>query len=429
MRYLILITLILQLKSFAQFNIEEGQSLDRILAVVGKEKILKSEIDAQMARMQQMNPSTDFFDDRVRSQILKSLIDEKLIVLKAKEDSIEVSDAEVEARWSQLVEQWKVQYGNLQRVEALYQKSLSEIKFDSEEQIRDQILAMKLQQTKFGTVTITPSEVKRFYEDYKDSLEVVGDKYKIAHIVRNIEANRDVKKKSYQKAMDIRDSLLEGITFEELAKRNSQDPNTAADGGNLGWFDKGRLFPEFENAAFALQKGETSLPIETPFGFHLIQTLEKKETSINTRHILIKIDEGIDKTEETKKGLIALKDSIKNGVEFADLALRFSQDESTKGFGGVMGELTYEALPPSYRTAVENLEIGEVSDPIPYNVEEGKPALALIKVIEFIPSHKMNIEKDYETIENYAKSFKQRKQMSEWVQTLRDQLYWEMKEY
>ncbi|MDC1068222.1 peptidylprolyl isomerase [Candidatus Kapabacteria bacterium] len=423
-----LLILFLLITSHLLAQLKEGESLDRILAVVGTEKIMKSEIDAQMIRMLEMNQGIDFYDSKVRDQILNSLIDEKLIVVRAQEDSVTVLDAEVEARWNQLVEQWKANYGSVQRIEAVFKKSLTEVKFEYEDQIRNQLMAMKLQQTKFGVISITKSEVTTFYEDYKDSLDVIGDRYKIAHIVRKIKANTDQKNMAYKKAMAIRDSLLEGKAFEELALNNSEDPNTAADGGGLGWFDKGRLFPEFENAAFALQLGETSLPVETPFGYHLIQTITKKENSINTRHILIKIGESSDNTIKTKEFLIALKDSIINGADFGKMALRYSEDESTKGFEGIIGELTIEEMPPSYRTEVANLQENTISDPLSYQLGDGKKSLSIIKVLEFLPSHKINLERDYTIIENYAKNYKQRRLMNDWVKELRTELYWELKD-
>lgn len=417
------------LSNFLFAQIQEGEAIDRILAIVGDQKIMQSEVYGQMARVQQQQygpTGINFEDDELKENILNSLINEKLMVAKAKEDSIEVLEAEVDARWNQLLEQWKMQYGNLQRVETLFNSSISELRFEYADDIKNQLLAGKLQQTKFGQVNVSPNEVKKFYRDYKDSLDVVADKYKVAHIIRYIKADSEARNKAYEKAMTVRDSLLEGESFENLAKRNSQDPNTATDGGNLGWFDKGRLFPEFEKAAFALQQGETSLPVKTPFGYHIIQTINKKENSINTRHILIKIEDGQDQSEIARNYLQGLRDSIDAGAKFDELALRHSEDESTRGFGGVIGEITIEEMPKSYRNQIESMEIGDISDPIPYNVEEGKPALSIIKFVDFIASHKMNIEKDYEQIESFAKNYKQRTMMQDWMSELRDELYWEI---
>lgn len=423
MKYLI--SLILILNIYPQM-LKEGDSFDKIVAIVGKYKIMKSEIDGQLARYAQADTSIDFNDKKIRDGILDALIQEKLIVMKAIRDSVEATPDEMDQQWDMLVQQWKSQYGSINRVEKLFNKPINEIKYEYADQIEQRILAMKLQQMKFGIASISPNELEEFYQNYKDSLPVQDDKYEVAHIQLHVKADKDSKKTAYKKAMKIRDSLLLGVDFARLAEANSQDINTASDGGDLGWINKGRLFPEFEKAAFGLQTGETSLPIETPFGFHLIQTIEKQDEAIHTRHILIKVTEKEDKQQIVISKLLEIKEMItKADSSFEKMALKYSDDDNSKGFGGVIGKLSLAEMPLALRTVIEDLEEGAITDPIPYTDDETKPAHSIVKLVSFVPSHKVNLEKDKTLIENYAKNFKQQELMQEWIEKLKKEIYWE----
>jgi peptidyl-prolyl cis-trans isomerase SurA len=407
-------------------ELEEGQSLDKIVAAVGGQVILASEVDAQMYRTIQNNQSVSFADEEIRLDILNQLIDDKLVVVKAIEDSMEVGSEEIDARWQQLLEQWVGQYGSEERIEKIFKKPISRIKFDYSDQIRNQILSQRLSYTKFGQISVTPKEVERFYQEYKDSLQIIPDQYDLAHIMLEVSADESSKKESFEKAKSIRDSLLNGTDFAELAKRNSQDPGSAPSGGELGWFERGKLFPEFEKEAFALSKGETSLPVETPFGYHIIQTMDKKKNSILTRHILIKFGETEDKQQETINKLLEIKARVEAGEDFESLAKELSQDKDSKAFGGALGKMMTGRMPNSTFMAVKDLKDGQITDPFPHEGTSSKPAYHIILRKKFYPSHKMSLEEDSAQIENFAKMNKQSKLMKKWVAELRKELYWEI---
>ncbi len=407
-------------------ELEEGKSLDKIVAVVGNQIILASELDAQVYRSMGADRSVSFADKDIRAKILDQLIDDKLMVVKAIEDSMEVSTEEIDARWGQLLEQWVSQYGSEERIEKIFSKPISRIKYDYSLQIRNQILSQKLSFQKFGQISITPKEVGRFFNEFKDSMQVIPDQYELSHIMIKVLADESSKKKAFDKAQMIRDSLLDGTDFSELATRNSQDPGSAPSGGELGWFERGKLFPEFEKEAFALSKGETSLPVETPFGYHIIQTIDKEKSSILTRHILIKFGETEDKQQETIDRLSEIKTRIENGESFDLLAKEFSQDENTRGFGGSLGKMMLGRISPSMLAAIKDIEEGKISEPIPYKTSDNKPAYHIILKKKFYPSHRMNLEEDYSQIEYFAKMNKQTEIMKKWVAQLRKELYWEI---
>lgn len=417
--FLILITT----STFAQ--IKEGETLNGIAAVVGKQVITKAEVDAEVMSYKQMEETNKFTDAELYDKVIDNLINQNLMVTKALEDSIAISDDELNTAWENALNNLTRRYGSEKRIEDVYGKSISRLKFEYSDQIRKNLLVQKLQQQEFMDVKATPSEVESFYNEYKDSLETIPQRIEIYHIVKNVSSNAEKKEQTFQLARIVRDSILKGeITFEEAAKRYSADAATKNDGGNLGWFNKGKLVPEFENAAFKLQEGELSLPVETPFGYHIIQTLEKKDNSINTRHIVFSIKTTDEDNQKAKDFLLDLKKQFENGTPFENLARNFSDDKETKGFGGLIGKLTISNIPPSIQKNIDSLKVGEVSEPLPYNADPTKTAFHIIYKKKIIEPHKPTIEDDYELLQNYASNKKRQDLMKNYFVKLKEEIYW-----
>ncbi len=419
--------LLLKLYSISNSQISEGQSLDKIVAVVGKEIILKSEIDGEMARMMQQTPSINFNDIKLREQILERIISEKLIVTKALEDSIDVTDEEVNQRWGEFLSTAVRQYGSEKRLEEVFGKPINRVKFEYLDLIKKKLLSEKLIQSKFSALTVSQKDVEEFYYNFKDSLEVVPEKVAIYNIVKYVKANKAAKEDVFDFAKKLRDSIIADGNFGYFAKKYSADPGSAQDSGKLGWFDKGKLMPEFEKAAFALQKGETSMPIETPFGYHIIQTLDKKKESINSRHILLKIGQTDGDKDSVKSALLEIKRKVSIGFSFEELAKFISDDQNTKGFGGFIGKLSVQEMPSALREIVNSLKVGEVSEPLPYSLDPSKQGFQVIYKKEIIASHKATIESDPKTIEQYALVIKKQKALQGWISDLKNNIYWEKK--
>lgn len=408
-------------------QLRKGSSFDKVVALVGKDLILQSDIDQNMAILLQSNPKLNFEDKELRTKVLDNLINEKLMVLKAYEDSIEVSDEEINQRWNEFLSGMLRQYGSEKRVEDVIGKPINRAKYEYTDLIKQRLLVDKISQAKFSNVAVSRKEVEEFYETYKDSVKNVPPKLSLFHIVKNVKVSNDLKTQTYEKALKIRDSILNGSDFGDFAKRYSSDPGSASEGGNLGWFDKGKLFPEFEKAAMSLQKGEISMPIETPFGYHIIQTLDKKTDALNTKHILLKVGLSDENTNETIKILEDISEAYKKGESFEELAKKHSDDKDTKGFGGYLGKLQLDEMPPSIKDVISELQLGEVSKPIPYGGDPLKPSYHIILKKEFIPEHKMNITDDYKSIEQLTILSKRQKLMADWFVQLRKELYWELR--
>ena len=406
-------------------QIREGEKLNGIAAVVGKQLITDAEVRAEVMTFQQMEPNNGFSDSELYDKVLDNLINQNLMVTKALEDSISISDDDLNNAWETARNNLVRRYGSEKRIEDVYGKSLNRLRFEYSDQIRKNLLIQKLQQKEFMDVKAGPSEVEQFYENYKDSIETIPQRIEIYHIVKNVSSNKGKKEQTLQLARMVRDSILKGdLNFDIAAKRYSADLATKNDGGNLGWFNKGKLVPEFENAAFQLQEDELSLPVETPFGFHIIQTLEKKENSINTRHIVFSIKTTQEDNDKVKELLIEIKKKVDNGESFEKLAKLYSDDKETKGFGGLIGKLTIENIPASIRSTIENMKEGEVSSPIPYNADPTKTAFHIIYKKRIIASHKPSLEEDYELLQNYASNKKRQDAMKNYFEKLREEIYW-----
>lgn len=236
----------------------------------------------------------------------------------------------------------------------------------------------------------------------------------------------ETKQNLFDLALKIRDSILTGGDFADFAKRYSGDPGTANEGGELGWFNKGKLFPEFENAAFKLTTGELSQPIETPFGFHLIQTIEKKPDAIKTRHILFKFG---DSEEGSQKAIEFLKDmrkKISEGAAFDSLAKLYSDDKDTRSFGGFLGNISTEELPDNIKDIVLKMKEGETSEPIVYKNEPNNKSYHILYKKKTLESRYATLENDPKEIEMMATENKKRILYENWLKDLRKELYWEI---
>ncbi|MDX9789573.1 MAG: peptidylprolyl isomerase [Candidatus Kapabacteria bacterium] len=426
------LTLLLLLCFSASYALQteprEGASLDRVLAVVGDEIIMQSDVDGQLYFMTQYDPTIDVNDENAKKKILESMIDNLLLVNKAKLDSVTISEEEVNQRMEMHLQSEIQRFGSEKRVEQVYGMSLPRIKNDIKEKVRQNLLVMTLTQTKFADIKVTQKEVEEFFNSKKDSMPQLPPSIELYHIVKKVKPSVDQKKAAYDLAKLVRDSILSGGSFSDFAKRYSSDPGTAASGGDLGWFDKGKLFPEFEKAAFNLSTGEISMPVETPFGFHIIQTLDKKPDAINTKHILFKVEQADKDVLETINTLKQIKDRINKGESFEAMAKEYSDDKETKGFGGFIGKLPLSDLPENVKSLVDSIGEGGLSEPLPYKNDPVEPSYHLVFIKKIVPEHKANIQDDYKEIESMAVQYKQRKLYADWLVQLRKELYWEIKD-
>lgn len=418
------IALLLILLSSAGFT---QQVLDKIVAVVDNEIILQSELDFQasvFASQRQLDVNTP----GLKKQLLNSMIEEKLIYAQAELDSITVTEDEINQRIDYQINAFVQQYGSVANIEKIYGMSIDRIKRELRDDVRKSLMTQRLQEKNFGKVDATKREVEEFFATYKDSIGTIPEKVKLYHIFQNPKASEKLKKKFRDKALALLDSLKAGKDFSELARKYSDDPGSAAQGGDLGFVKKGVFYPEFEEAAFKLVEGQISGVVESPVGFHIIQLIEKRGESIKTRHILIKIKADENSDLQTIEFLTEVRDSIIKGAgTFQYFAKKYSEDKETAPFGGELGTYYINQLDKSLLDAVGKLKQGEISYPKRLEYGPGTYGYHIVWLESRIPQHIADLTEDYTEIKKLADENKKQKEYLKWIETLKSKIYWEVR--
>jgi len=404
------------------------QSVDKVIAVVDNEIILKSELEYQinlLAVQRKIDPKTP----ALREQVLKMLIDEKLVYAQAGLDSISVSEDEIGKQIEYQISQLTQQYGSKERIEQMYGMSLEKIKRELRDDVRKNIMIQKMQEKKFGQVESTRREVDDFFAQFKDSLGVIPEKVKISHIFKNPQTSVALKAKYKATAQTILDSIKAGVDFAELAKKYSEDPGSAVQGGDLGFVKRGVFYPEFESAAYALKEKQLSEVTESPVGFHIIQLLERRGESIHTRHILIKVKADDESDLNTIEMLTEIRDSIvrKFGT-FSELAKKYSDDKETVNLGGQLGSFYLNQLDKNLLDVAGKLKENEISYPKRVNYAGDSYGYHIVWLEKKIPQHKPNIDVDYTELKKLSDEYKKQKLYAAWLEELKTKIFWEVKE-
>ena len=396
-----------------------AQVLDRIVAVVNDDIILESELNAQV-QFYVLNNKVDPKTPGLREQVLQNMVNEKLIVAKAIEDSVVVSDDEVQQQLDEVIKQRVQQVGSEARLEELYGMPLSRIKRDYRDEMRKNMLASKIQQQKFGGAEISRREVEQFYNTYKDSLGIVPEEVEMARIYVTPKFDEKAKAAARAKLRLLQDSLALGVDFGDLARRYSEDPGSAKQGGDLGLVRRGQFVKEFETAVFSLKPDEISGIVETQFGFHLVQLIERRGDAVMARHILIRVP----RSSASDSIAIALLDTLRRralaGESFAELAKKYSEDKNTASVGGNLGVVDLESqVGKDFYPTIVDLKEGEISEPA--RIGDG---FHIIFMKRRTPAHPVSLEQDYHRLEALALNFKRQKDFAAWIEELRKTIYW-----
>ena len=428
--WIIIALMFLALPMMAQNR--QPQVVDKVVAVVGKNIILQSDIENQYMqyRMQGMTEGTG---REVRARILEDLLLQKLMLNQAEMDSITVTDEQVEAQMDQRIRYFVSRIGSQEKMEEQFGKSMSEIKDEVRKAVKDQMLQEQVQAKIMENVVVTPKEVKEFFNDIpKDSLPTIQPNYEIVQIVKRPPVSIDEKLQVKDRLYQIRKRILDGeSSFSTMAVLYSEDPGSARQGGELGLTGKGVWAPEFEAVAFNLRDGEISDVVETEFGFHIIQLIERIGETVNCRHILLTAKVPVEALEKAQNLLDSVAQLIRNGdMTFEEACKKYSDDDSKNnggyltnaGTGGNwlslqdMQELA-EAYPEYKNLAfvVSRLEVGEVSDPLPMTTNENNDAFRLVMIKRKTDAHQANMKDDYNLIQSWALGQKRQAAIGKWV--------------
>ncbi len=401
-----------------------GEVLDRVVAVVDKEIILFSELEAQL-QLHSIQTRTNLSDEAVRDSLRKELLDrmieDKVLLVQAERDtSINVTNKEVDEALTAQIERIKSQFPSEDafleqlRAEGLTLKGLQD---QYRDEVKNQILKDMLIQRRLAGVRVSSGEVKRFYEANKDSLPEKPAGVRLAHILFGTQPGQATRDSLLQYADLIRQKAIEGEDFALLARTYSDDPS-GTEGGDLGWFSRGEMVPGFEEVAFGLQPGQISDVVETRFGFHIIKGTGRKGDKVRASHILIRVAP----SEADLALKLVLADSIYQliieGADFTELAKTYSDDANSRDSGGELGWYAANDLLPGFIEALTDLEIGQVARPI-----ASEFGYHLIKLEEKRPSSPIDLGEDYDTLEEMAKRDKTRRQIEEWLNRISAELY------
>jgi len=290
--------------------------------------------------------------------------------------------------------------------------------------VKDQFYTQKKQSKIISDVKITPNEVKDFYRTLNsEEIPIVPTKLQMSQIVIEPELSEDKKNSIKEKLNGFRKRIYNGEDFKVLATLYSDDVVSANNGGELGFMQRGDLVPEFERAAFKLKKDEISEVVESKFGYHIIQMIERRGEQINVRHILIKPKFSSLSLQNARENINSIKSDLDSSlISFKDALQKYSDDESKNNGGLIINPkngttfFTFEELDPSIRYIVERMNIGDVSDPSLSKSQDGtQAAYRLVKLNNKIEEHKANIVDDFDLLKEYALSNKKQSVLEKWV--------------
>lgn len=409
-----------------------GQVIDKIIAKVDNYVVLKSELEVAYLQFMQ-SEEAKFAPDKskIKCTILESLVINKLLLAKAEIDSVTVDNETVESQLDRRMQYFIGQFGSDKKLEEYYKKSIDELKTDMRKQVREQMITERMQNQITADVKVTPGQVEKFYKTIpKDSLPFFSTEVEVGQIVRYAEISQEQKRKYLERAEDIRKQLLSGVAFCTLASKYSEDPGSAKQCGELGFFKKGDLVKPYETAALRLTPGQISEVVESEFGFHIIQLVERRGNEYNTRHILIKPSSSYKDLANAEQFLDSLRLAIlRDSISFSKAAKEHSVDKTTKNNGGMLldesggSRVPMEKLEPGVFFVIDSVKVGNISRPVRYRTEDNKDAVRIIFYKSKTPAHQANLKDDYPKIYQATLDEEKNKAINKWFDKTKGEVY------
>ena len=402
---------------------QDGTLVDGVAAVVGKNIVKYSDIETAYAQTRLR--SSDIDANQTRCDILENLILTQLLVHKGEIDSVEVSDEEVDQYVQYYLKGVLRQYGSKEAVRENTGLDYEELKEQYDRMVRANMLSRRVEYNLTENVKVTPAEVTEFYNSLPtDSLPMMPERYEISEIVIQPTISEAERDRVRTELAALRERVIKGEKFSMLATLYSQDPGSATKGGELGFFSRGDMVGEFEAAAFALKPGEVSPIIETQFGFHIIQLIERRGNSINARHILIIPKVSSDDMLRARMRLDSLAVEIRSGnISFEDAARQYSTAANARQ-GGIVtntadgsGRFDEDAIKEQYPTdGIPTLDVGGISNATAFRTTDKRDAYRIVRLNRKHPAHRANLTDDYDNIYNAALATAKQKYMRQWAQ-------------
>lgn len=407
----------------------KGFVVDKIIAKVDNYILLNSEFDGAY---QNYLSNGGRANETSRCGIFSQLVINKLLVAKAEIDSVVVTDLEVDGNTDQRMNMILQNSGNSpEELERTYGKTLEQIKLELRDQIREQMLGNAMQRKITKGLNVTPAEVKRFYGKIPaDSLPFYSADVVVAQIVRKAQVSDAQKTATRQKLADLRQRILNGEDFHELARKFSEDPSAQYNAGEMGYVGRGAMVPPYEAMAFRIRPGEISQPFESQFGFHIMQLIDRRGNEYNSRHILISAVPSKEDITRAEQYLDSLRLAImKDSISFEDAAKKYSDDQRTKGFGGYFTDedggtkISVKDMDPIVYFNIDTMKVGAIGRPTTYRTDDGKDAVRILFFKEKLPPHQANLKDDWHRIQAAALAEKRDNMLSKWFEKAKHDVF------
>lgn len=403
----------------------KGVMIDQVVAVVGKNIIKHSDIENNYAQMRVQMGYDNAFNNRCA--ILESLLMQKLLLHKGAIDSVEIPDQYVDAEVDRQLKMRLKYFGSKENMERESGQKYEDIVDSYKKVMSEYFMAQQVESGVVENVKITPREVTDFFNSIPvDSLPIIEAEYEVSEIVISPKVNEAERERVRLELNKLRERILKGDKFSTLATLYSEDPGTAKKGGELGFFTRGEMVGEFEAAAFALKPGEVSPVIETKYGFHIIQLIERRGNMLNARHILLSAKATPEDLVAAHKRLDSVVNEVRNGkLSFEEAARNFS-DSQTKIEGGVVtnpqtgnNRFSADMLRQVFvGVNIERMTEGEISGIISSKNDMNQDVYKVVKLVRVIESHKANLVDDYDKIYTIALQNAKNEKLSDWAEKM-----------
>lgn len=397
--------------------------IDEVVWVVGDEAILKSEVETERRNAQYSGRK---FDGDPYCVIPEELALQKLFLNQAAIDSIEVSDADVMSEVEYRINYYINQTGSREKMEEYFDKTYTQIREELREMTRRELTMQKMQQELMKDVKVTPAEVRRYFKELpSDSIPYIPTQVEVQLITIEPEIPEEEIERVKTRLREFTERINSGeTTFSTLARLYSEDPGSALQGGETGLTGKGRWVPEFSNVAFNLtDPNKVSKIVETEYGFHIIQLIEKRGDRVNVRHILLKPQAAEEDLMNALSRLDSIADDIRsNKFTFEDAVINISSDKDTRMNHGLLpntetgtSKFEMQNLPQEIARAVNTMNVNEISEPFIMRNNKGKEVCAIVKLKSRVKGHKATLTEDFQALKSVVLEKKCAEKIDKWI--------------
>ncbi len=400
------------------------QLLDYVVAVVDNEIILYSDV-VEAVKMYRMQPAEEEPED-LPNRLLDDMIDTRIVLAYARRDSVRVPAEQVNGAVQQIIDQYTERLGSEEALEQLVMNSGMTMRDWNRllrRQKEEELLQRRLEEDRFGEVRVTGLEVAQYYENHYDSIPSNPVKLDLSHIMVSARPDPQIVAAMNARIDEIRRRIADGEDFGDMARRYSEDLNSARNGGDLGFFARGTFMADFEAAAFSLEPGEISPTVQTDVGLHIIKLEERKGDEIRVRHILVQVSKTDEDDHRALETISMLRQRILDGDEsFAEAARKYSEDLASASDGGHIGEFMLDQLLPQYQAALDTISVNQMTEPIKV-VDQNATSYHIMRLNGRTGGDKLSLDDHFQQITYLAKQAKWNTERERWLKDLRRELY------